>query len=295
MGSARNGAGSYASLNGARTTNATGQRFWPVPFCCRCLGNPMKSFLCSFMRLSPWAFSRVALTSLVVSGAVAGGGVSVWAQSKPASALDAQDQRVAQALTRALRARVSSPGRAVNIQVTPTSRSDAGYFSQIVISGRPAKVKKLQISELDLRARNVRVDVRHLLSTGEVRTLSSRTTLRAVVSESDLTRLLGQGKRTRDMGLRVKYIDGGRMRVTGNLNYTLLNGPVTGIAKLRLAAGSKVHLDILSLQLRGHEVPQFVKDQFASRINPVIDYQDLPFQPQFKGLSITGPRATLRA
>jgi hypothetical protein len=209
--------------------------------------------------------------------------------------VDAAGQRVTAALNRALRSKVSAPGGQLNIAISPTARAREGYFSQVVISARPAQVRKLGISELDVRARNVRIDVQYLLKTGNVRTLSSQTSLRAVVTEDDLTRLLARGKRTKDMGLRVRYIDSNRMRVTGNLNYTLLNGPISGVARLRLGRDYKVYLDILSLQLRGVETPQFVKDNLAGRINPVIDYQDVPFRPQFRTVTVRGTRATLAA
>ena len=212
-----------------------------------------------------------------------------------AVALDAQGKLVTQALTRALRKRVSSPGGRLKIVVTPTSRAGQGYFSEVSIAGAPSQIKKFRISALDLRARKVRIDVEKLFSTGKIDTISSQTTLRAVVTESDLTRLLAQGKRTRDMGLKVKYIGGGKMRINGNLNYSLISGPISGVARLRLAPGYKVLLDILSLQLRGSEVPQFVKNQLSERINPIINYQDLPFQPRFRGLTMQGSRATLYA
>jgi hypothetical protein len=220
---------------------------------------------------------------------------NLWHLQAAPAAIDAGDQRVAAELNSSLRRYITSPSGKLNLVVKPTERSNVGYFSEIVISGKPVRVKKLQISELNLRARNVRIDVPYMRTEGKVRTLTSSTSLRAVVTENDLTTLLGRGKHTKEMGLRVKYLGGDRMRVTGRLNYTLVNGPIVGTGRLRLMPGSKVHLVIDSLQLRGHEVPSFVKDQLSSRINPVIDYQDLPFQPRFKGLTVKGSSAILSA
>lgn len=210
-----------------------------------------------------------------------------------AGALDARDKQVAAALTRVLRARFSSPGGKTNIVVRPTSRAGEGYFSEIVLSGRPAQIKKLRITELNLRARNVRIDVGALLRENKVRTLNSATGLRAVVTEDDLTYLLSRGKHTKSMGLKVKYIDGARMRVTGKLNWTLINGPVTGVGRLRMVPGYKVNLDIISLKLRGAEVPQIVKNKFSERINPVIDYDDIPFRPQIRSVRVEGSKAII--
>jgi hypothetical protein len=94
------------------------------------------------------------------------------------------------------------------------------------------------------------------------------------------------------MNLKVKFL-GDKLGVSGNLNYMLLNGPVTGVGKLRMAPGHKVFLDILSLKLRGVEVPAFVKNQFSGRLNPLIDTSDLPFNPPFKGVTVIGKKAVL--
>ena len=183
----------------------------------------------------------------------------------------------------------------MQLTVRPTDRAAEGYFSEIYIAAHPATIKKkLRISALVMRARNVRLDVPHLLREGKVRTLSSNTTLRAVITEKDLTDLLAKGKHSRAMGLRVKYL-GDRMRVTGNWKWGWFNGPIIGVGKLRLAPDYKIHLDILSLKLNGAEVPQFVKNKFSEKINPVIDYEDMPFRPRFRGVKVEGTKATVSA
>ena len=213
--------------------------------------------------------------------------------STAAPALDAQDIKVTNQVTGLLKKMIKNPsGGPVTIQVSPNARASEGYFDRIVIKGAPLQFKKLYLSEFALDARNVKVDVPALTSAKKIRTSRSTTILRAVISEDDLTKMLSRSKSTRDMNLKVKYV-GDKMRVTGTLNYTLVNGPVSGVAKLRQGADHKVYLDILSLKLRGVEAPGFVKNQFSNRINPVIDYQDLPFNPPFKTLKVVGNKAYL--
>ena len=210
-----------------------------------------------------------------------------------APALDAKDKRVTAQVESILRNLVKNPnGGGVNISVVPNARASEGYFDRITIKGAPLQFKKLYVSEFALDARNVKIDVPALSSVKKIRTSRSATTLRAVISEDDLTKMLASSKSTKSMGLKVKYV-GDKMRVTGNLNYGLVNGPVTGVAKLRQGANHKVYLDIISLQLRGVESPAFVKNQFSNRINPVIDYEDLPFNPPFKTLKVVGNKAYL--
>ena len=216
------------------------------------------------------------------------------AAPRKAPLTDAAGQNVARALERVLRARVSSGGGPLRLFIRPTMRSRDGYFKQISLVARPARVRKLAVSELSLNALEVRIDVPALLNEGRVRTLESRTSLRAVVSEDDVTALLARGKSTREMGLRVRYNADGSMRVTGNLNYPLLSGPVAGVARLRVTSDYKVNLDISSLKLRGAEVPGFVRQQLMDRVNPVINYEDVPFRPRLSSLSVQGTRAILK-
>lgn len=219
-------------------------------------------------------------------------GVSAW-QVQAGPVLDAADQRVVNRVESVLKSTIKNPnGGPVSIKLVPTARASEGFFSSVTISGKPVKLKKLFVSEAYLSAKNVRVQLSALWDKGKIRTTKSQTSMRVVISEDDLTKTLSQGRHTRDMKLKVKF-EGDKMRVTGNLNYALLNGPVVGTARLRQTADRKVFLDILSLQLRGVEVPAFVKNQFSSHINPVIDYEDVPFNPPFKTLKIVGNKAYL--
>lgn len=243
----------------------------------------------SLKKLAP----KQPLAAIALGVALIGTALSFPPSAPAAPVLDAKDKRVTAQIKNILRDLVKSPnGGGISISVVPSARASEGYFDRIAIKGAPLKFKKLYVSDFSLDARNVKVDVPSLSSVKKIRTSRSTTSLRAVISEEDLTKMLASGKATRSMGLKVRYV-GDKMRVTGNLNYGLVSGPVTGLAKLRQGANHKVYLDILSLKLRGVEAPAFVKNQFSNRINPVIDYQDLPFNPPFKTLKIVGNKAYL--
>ncbi len=220
------------------------------------------------------------------------------AKSAPAAGLDAQDQRITSAVTQSLRNRVTSPTGKLQLSVHPTARSSEGYFSEIHLAGRPAQIKKLRLEELVMHARNVRIDVPYLLQTGKLRTLAAKTSLRAVITEDALTNVLAAGRHTKSMGLKVKYLKhatwGDVIQVTGNWNLgRFLNGPISGMGKLKVTPDYKVHMDILSLKLNGREVPAFVKNKFMEKMNPILDYEDLPFRPRFKAVKVQGSKATL--
>lgn len=204
-----------------------------------------------------------------------------------------QGQRITRRVAQVLRGVIRNQnGTPIALRITSNARSARGFFPHISMSGGATRLKNLYASEFQLDAQNVQIDVPALNNLGKVRTQYAQTRLRVVISENDLTKTLSQGKSTRDMGLRVKYI-GDRMRITGHLNYAFLNGPISGVAKLRQTADHNVYLDILSLQLRGVEAPGFIKNQLSNRINPIINYSTLPFNPPFRSLRVVGNKAIL--
>ena len=216
------------------------------------------------------------------------------AQTSPT--LSAADKKVAGQVEKILRDRVSSPNKSLKMVVRPTSRSHDGYFSEIIVEGKPVRIKKLSVAEFSLRAQNVRISLAGLKEQ-KIRTLQSNTKFRAVVTENDLTQMFARGKATRNMGLKAKYLkdpkNGDVMQVSGNWKWTWFNGPVTGIGKLRVTKDNQVYADIISLKLNGAEVPGFVKNKFSESLNPVLDYNDVPFQPRFRTLTVQGSKAIL--
>ena len=233
--------------------------------------------------------SRLLAAAFVVPVVLSSGLVSATA----APAVDAQGQRVTKRVEQLLRGVIKTQNGTPNaLKNTPSPRAAQGVFSTIAISGGATKLKNLYASQFQLFAQNVQVDVPALWSIGKVRTTRSQTRLRVVITENDLTKMLARGKSTQGMNLRVKYI-GDKMRITGNLNYGFLNGPVSGLAKLRQTSDHNVYLDILSLQLRGVNAPGFIISQLENRINPVINYSTLPFNPPFRHLRVVGDKAIL--
>lgn len=212
--------------------------------------------------------------------------------------LDAKDKKVVARVEEILRERVSSPNKNFKLVIKPTERADQGYFSEILIDGQPVQIKKLRVTAFTLRARNVRISV-PALDDEKIRTISSQTTLRAVVTEQDLTDVFSRGKHSKAMGLKAKYLKdpqhGDVLQVKGNWAWTWFSGPVVGVAKLKVSKDNKVYADILSLQLNGREVPAFVKNKFSEKINPLIDYNDVPFQPRFRAVKVEGSRAIIFA
>ncbi len=224
---------------------------------------------------------------LLASFAVAGV-LALPSQAAPSA------QAVTEALKIALKNSISSPGGNMVVKITPNTKSAQGYFSEVYVAARPAKIKKRQFSEFVMRGKNVRLDVGKLMK-GHIKTLSSQTTLRAVVTESELTQALAKGRSSADKGMVVKFAGNGAVRVTGNWKMSWFSGPMDAVGKLKLGPNYTVIADIDSLKLNGKTVPVGVKNKFQEKINPLLDYEDLPFRPPFKSLTFAGNKAIITA
>jgi hypothetical protein len=239
---------------------------------------------------------RFAALSLIVAGGVACVVAAPFSHAAPAPQ-NAKSQQVTAALTRFLRKKLSSPNGSLRLVIKPGARADAGYFSEVAIYGKPALLKKrVPISEISMRATNVHISPSMLLreSGRDLITLSSKTSLRAIVTESDLTQMFARGKSTSAMGLTVKFL-GDKMRVSGTMKMGWLNGPVVAVGRLRAGTDRVIYIDLLSLKLNGVEAPAGMRAQFSDRLNPLISSDDIPFKPVFKALKFDGPRAIITA
>jgi hypothetical protein len=223
------------------------------------------------------------------------GALSASSQAAPLTAEQKDKARkVTSKLTELLHKRIKSPGGTLQIRVVPAARADQGYFKEIFIDAKPARIKKLYFSALTLRALNVRISPTALMNDRKITTISSQTTMRAVVTEEEVTQALAKGRESADKGLKVKF-EGDRIRVTGRWQMSWFSGPMEAVGRLKLGSGHTVVADIETLKLNGANVPMAVKNKFSEKINPLIDYNSLPFRPPFKTLRFSGAKAIISA
>jgi hypothetical protein len=221
--------------------------------------------------------------------------LGVSAHAAPLTAAQtARGKQVTAELTRLLRKRIKSPGGTLQLKIVPALRADQGYFKEVFIAATPIKIKKMRFSQLTLRARNVRISPTQLLSAHKIITLASTTTMRAVITSSEVTDALSKGQESADKQMKVAFM-GDRVRVNGTWKWSWFSGPMEAIGRLRLGASHTVVADIQSLKLNGKQVPQGMKNKFSERINPLIDYTELPFRPPFKRIRFSGNKAIISA
>ena len=248
------------------------------------------------LALAPFAFERAATTAVQAATPAK---TAPSAKAATPVLLPRQQKRATDVmffLRRYLTRRLSSPTGKMTLIINP-ARADLGYFNDVFIAGKPLMIKKLRISDFSLHARNVHLSTVAILrpKQRDIVTYAAQTTARAVISEDDLTWMFAQGKSSKDMNLRAKFI-GNQIRVTGNWDWGWFSGPVIVQGTVRLIkgrGGNQVWCDITSLKLNGAEVPAFLKSKFSAQLNPLISYDDLPFKPNIRKLTIQGGKAII--
>lgn len=218
------------------------------------------------------------------------------AQAAPLTAAQkAKGQQITRELTAVLRQKVKTyHGGQFQLKIVPAQRADMGYFSEVYIYAKPARIKDLKFSELTMRARNVRISPTALSRDESIVTLASQTTMRAVITQDEVTEVLSKGRDSADKQLKVSFV-GGKIKVTGKWAMSWFSGPMEAVGQLRLGASHTVLADIQSLKLNGKEVPPGLKNKFSEKINPLVDYTDLPFRPPFKVMRFSGNKAIITA
>lgn len=197
--------------------------------------------------------------------------------------------QVVEALEKSLRKFIVNPSAsgAVTIKILPqsTAATTKGRFKEVEIRSEPAKIKgKIPLEEINLTARDVVVEVDRLLKEGDIATTSvGDTTLRAVFSEEGLTSMLSRGKSTRDMNMKVKFLDS-KVHVTGNWKLWVFKGPFETTGALWAQNKRYLNIKLETLKINRREAIPAMKTKFEETVNPLVDFEDLPFKPKVKSL-----------
>lgn len=204
-----------------------------------------------------------------------------------------QGEQVIANLGGKLRWRFTNPQdpKGAEVKIIPyedPKNSAKGRFKTIILRSTPAAIKKMPVESIDMRADDVTIDVTRLFKNDEIATVKcAKTRLEAVVSEDNLNTLFARGKSTKDMHLKASFVDG-KVRITGQWKLFMFKGPIETVGKLALTKDNNLNFDMESLKMNNAEAPDSVKKQFMSRINPVVEFSDLPFQPKVSTITFRG-------
>jgi len=183
--------------------------------------------------------------------------------------------------------------KSAEIKIIPydnTALAGEGRLKAVVIRSAPAMIKKVPAEEIDMRADDVRIDVKKLLKDDDIVTISTaRTRLNAIISESNLDSLFARGRSTKDMKLKTKF-DGGKVTISGTWKLFMFKGPIRTVGKLAVTADNNLNYELESLKLNHAEAPASLKKQFMQRLNPVVEFSDMPFKPKVQSIAFKGSK-----
>jgi len=165
-----------------------------------------------------------------------------------------------------------------------------GRLKTVVIRSTPAMIKKVPAEQISMRADDVRIDVKRLLKEDDLVTISTaRTEVEAIISESNLDALFARGRHTKDMKLKTKFEDG-KVRISGYWKLFMFKGPIETVGRLVITPDNNLNYELDSLKLNDREAPASVKKQFMQRLNPVVEFNDLPFKPRIRSIKFKGDK-----
>ncbi len=232
---------------------------------------------------------KLVVFTIVVTWACAS--VSVWAQY--------DGSQILSALQKHLKERVVNPEKGKEPLFRIVEKDAAhGHFSLVTLECNPVEIKKkLTMETLRIHAEDVVIDPEKLMKTDDLIVKSSKhVSLSASITAAQFTSFLSKGKHTKDMNIKVKYVNE-KLHISGNWKLLFFSGPLTTVGRLVVAKKDEIHFKVDSLQLNGINAPRSLINKFEQSINPVVESNDLPLSPpistvKFKGdaLVISGER-----
>jgi len=199
-------------------------------------------------------------------------------------------QKVMQALEQVLRRDITNPKDAngLHLRIVPasTEETEKGKFQLVEIASKPARIRNIFLRELRVRAVEPVIDVPALLERGKLRTISVKdSTLEGVMDAENLERMLAELKATKDMRIKVKIDDEGRVVLRGVLTLLRINNPFEAICRAEVRDGC-LYLSIEELRVNNVAAPTFLVSRLEKHINPVVEPKDLPFNPKIKSVHV---------
>jgi len=199
-------------------------------------------------------------------------------------------QRVMQALEQVLRRDITNPKNTngLFLRIVPASpeETEKGRFQLVEIASKPARIRNIFLRELRARAVEPVIDVAALLERGKLRTISVKdSTLEGVIDAGNLERMLAELKATKDMRIKVQITDDGRVVLRGVLTLLRINNPFEALCRAEVRDGC-LYLSIEELRVNNVAAPAFLVSRLEKHINPVVEPNDLPFNPKIKSVHV---------
>lgn len=159
-----------------------------------------------------------------------------------------------------------------------------GRFKAIVVSADKISRKGVNIRKIYIKAFDVTLDIAKLYEEGDIETTSRRNTvLAARVYKSDLNKLLAK-KKSAIKNLHVEFQDN-HLVVTGK--YRLLFGhSLRMVGILKILDHRQINFVPTSASVNGIPLPAGPLRGVLSKLNPLVDFAELPLRPKVDKIEI---------
>jgi len=195
-------------------------------------------------------------------------------------------QKIAEKMSRIAKQRWTSKN--LTIKVVPfqnDSLTQAGRFQAIVLKADSISRKGITVAPIYVKAFDVTLDLYTLYYKNEIKTSKRKNTIiNAKISETSLNKLLAM----KDMPIKNPKVDFGTGKLTFTGKYQAIFGHnLLMEAKLEVADHRKVNLIPTRVSVNGVPLPAGPVRSLLSKLNPLLDLQDVPLSPTLDSLTIT--------
>jgi len=185
--------------------------------------------------------------------------------------------------------------RNLQVKVVPfenDSLTQAGRFQAIVMTADAISRKGITVAPVYVKAFDVTVDLYSLYYKNKLRTPSRKNAvIDAKISESDLNELLAM----KDMPIKNPSVDLGDGKLTFTGQYQALFGhKLIMEAKIQVADHRKVNLIPTRVTVNGVPLPAGPVRSLLSKLNPLLDLNEVPLSPTLDSLTVTPTHLLLK-
>ncbi len=166
-----------------------------------------------------------------------------------------------------------------------------GRFQWIVVSADKAMRDGVAIRDFFTKVFDVTVDLEPLFAEIIVinKLSSGRHIITARIYEVDMNVMLGlEGDWTRNSGIRDMQVDcqEGILKFTGKYKWIVVSA-IELIGTLKVVDRSRVDFEPTAAKINGIPLPAGPLKSLLRKLNPVLDFQEVPLQPTIESVTIT--------
>jgi len=204
------------------------------------------------------------------------------------AAAQVPDPVTPEAIAQRIETRIREKFTATNLEVQVVPFDDPSYTQQgrlqwVVISADKLEQDVFTVQQIFIKALDTTLDLDQLFATNSdvVRKVPGRSIVTAFVSEENLNKMIGpESSLAKNSGieeLKMQVLPG-QLRITGKY-HPFFDADLELIGRLEVAERYNINFIPVSAKFNGVPLPQGLLRGLLKKMNPILDFHDVPMGP----------------